>query len=438
MRFLNISQITVPENRQRRHFDEKRLEELREDILLRGLFHPLLCKNVTSEGATLVAGERRYRCLKELGASGKTIKFNGEELPLGQVPVVTLGEVSELEALEAEYSENAIRTDLTWQEQLAAKRMLHELRLKQTGGKQSVIDTATELLGGDKRATGAAVTRLQQELVVAQHLDDPEVASAPSIKDAAKIIEKRKRAEHHARLAQEFDLSASEHTLIRGDMRREIEKLPSGEFDVILTDPPYGIDADDFGEQATTTHDYDDSYEYWLSCIDALVDHSARITKPKAHAYIFCDIRRFDEISIKMQIAGWDVWHRPIIWSKGNGMLPRPHHCPKNTYECILYAIKGDRRVIKEGMPDVINVPADSRIERGAQKPVALYVDLLSRSANPGDKVVDLFAGTGVIFPAASQCRCVALGIERSGSAADVAQTRMMDKVTAVDPVLGI
>ena len=55
---------------------------------------------------------------------------------------------------------------------------------------------------------------------------------------------------------------------------------------------------------------------------------------------------------------------------------------------------------------------ADPNMSHGAQKPVALYIDLLKRSVKPGDVVFDPFAGSGTIFPAAHQAKVKAIGIE--------------------------
>jgi site-specific DNA-methyltransferase (adenine-specific) len=79
----------------------------------------------------------------------------------------------------------------------------------------------------------------------------------------------------------------------------------------------------------------------------------------------------------------------------------------------ILYAIKGNKPVTHI-YPDVIAVPSDEATYHGAQKPVALYENLLQRSVKPGDTILDSFAGSGTIFPAAHRFKCSAVGVEQS------------------------
>jgi site-specific DNA-methyltransferase (adenine-specific) len=77
----------------------------------------------------------------------------------------------------------------------------------------------------------------------------------------------------------------------------------------------------------------------------------------------------------------------------------------------ILYAIKGKKKT-NAIYPDVITTMADPGLTHGAQKPVALYADLLKRSVLAGSVILDSFAGSGTIFPAAQQFKCKAVGLE--------------------------
>jgi DNA modification methylase len=61
---------------------------------------------------------------------------------------------------------------------------------------------------------------------------------------------------------------------------------------------------------------------------------------------------------------------------------------------------------------DVIPSQADENMSHGAQKPVAVYQNLLQRSVRAGDIVLDTFAGSGTIFPAAQSMQVVAWACE--------------------------
>jgi hypothetical protein len=115
-----------------------------------------------------------------------------------------------------------------------------------------------------------------------------------------------------------------------------------------------------------------------------------------------------------MQLAGWYVFRTPLIAHKPNsGRVPLPTEGPRRQYETILYAIKGHKTVTSI-YSDVISTQAEGGFLLGAQKPVALFVDLLKRSVRPGDTVLDSFAGTGTTVEAAHQMKCTATVLEMS------------------------
>jgi len=90
----------------------------------------------------------------------------------------------------------------------------------------------------------------------------------------------------------------------------------------------------------------------------------------------------------------------------------------------VLYAIKGDKR-ITQLLPDVLLSQHDRSIERGAHKPVELYRDLLARSIEPGNAVIDPCAGSGPVFGAAAKLNCIATGIEIEAAAFGLCLSRL-------------
>lgn len=107
----DIDRIKVTNN-VRKHFDEKHLQELAENIKKVGILQPLIVRAIGKNGSTayeLVAGERRLRAAKLAG--------------LDVVPV-TVRELTDEEALEIQAFENLHRKDLGPIEEARAFKML--------------------------------------------------------------------------------------------------------------------------------------------------------------------------------------------------------------------------------------------------------------------------------------------------------------------------
>lgn len=424
MKLIPFESLVVPANRQRRDFDEVKLQKLATSIMSKGLFHAPVVRP-DGDVFNLVVGERRTRAIRSLSLIGVGFNYNDTFVPPGFFPIVLISDLDALALREAELEENTHRVDLSWQEQAEAIAELDALRREQacsTGASHTTRDTASEIQG--REAVGSEITKVTEALVISKHLDNPEVAKAKSSKEALKIIRKQAEAEHRAVLAANFNPIATPHTALHASCFDVAPKLPSNTFKVILTDPPYGIGADNFGDMAGTAHDYKDDKEYALKCYTLTAYEGFRVTQEKAHIYCFLDPRMWDEVSLVFTLAGWNVWPTPMIWNKLNGMLPKPEHGPRRTYEMILFATKGDMKVLKVG-PDILTYPLVTERDHGAQKPVPLYTDLLSRSAYPGDPVLDFFMGSGTIFPAANRLKLVATGIERVNASFNLALSRI-------------
>ena len=417
MQTIHESKIIVTPDRQRKEFDPQAMSELCEAITARGLMHPIVLRE-TPEGMVLVAGERRWRAIRDMRMLGGQLKFNGTIVPDGEIPYVTLGQLTPLQAEEAELEENLHRKDLTWQENAAAMAKLHSLRSRQAqaeGRVHTVADTALETKG---RSDGGYQAAVRKDLVVAKFLHIPEVAKAKTAEEAFKVIKRQEESQRNVALAAEVGktFTQSVHELHNTNCLSWMRAADENQFDVILTDPPYGMGADSFGDAAGKLggieHHYKDDYDHWKALMEEWCGLAYRVAKPQAHAYVFCDLDNFHELKRMMTQAGWWVTRTPFICTKPNsGRVPHPEHGPRRQWEMILYAIKG-KKPTTGIYPDVITTMADANMSHGAQKPVALYLDLLKRSVRPGDTVLDSFAGSGTIFPAAHQFKVKAVGIE--------------------------
>jgi len=411
-----LDDIIIPDNRMRRTFDEKRLKNLADSIHSKGLLHPPV---LHADGKTLLAGERRCRSLDLLRIRGESFHCNGIEYSDGRVPYLTIRDLDPILAREAELEENVIREDLSWQEKASAVAELHDLRKEQKaalGKPQTLQATASEILG--RVAMGNYVTQVSEATILAKHMKtDEEVAAAPDKKSALKIIKRKAEVERRKKLAAEVGDIISEHEVIHADALQYLPHIDTDSIDIIITDPPYGVDASGFGSMADARHDYQDGMEYSLECYLGLFEHASRICRPNSFMFVFLDIRHFQTFveSFVINLLGdWSVWPTPLIWHKANGMLPVPDKGPRRNYEAILYAYRGKRDWITPGTGDVIlDIPGIAKPEFGAQKPDDLYTYLLSRVYQPGDTVLDPFAGTGPVTRACSSLNCKAIAIEK-------------------------
>jgi site-specific DNA-methyltransferase (adenine-specific) len=431
VRYVQLSDIVVEAGRQREEFDATALGELRDSITSGvGLLHAPVVRSQDNR-LVLVAGERRLRAIADAYDLGMLIRYGGAVVPLGMVPVNEIGELSALERMEAEYEENMRRVDLNWQERAKATAALMELRSAQAAaaGKPLpvVAEIAQEVRGSSE---GINHTATRNEILITKHLADPEVAAAKTLAEAVKVVKKKEVAARNISLAEQYrpSLIASKHTVLNTDCLEWMKSAPDAKFDVILTDPPYGMGADEFGDSGQSTlgsHFYDDSYESWVKLIGVFAEQSFRLAKPDSHAYVFCDLDNFHELRDLMAFHGWKCFRTPLIWHKpANFRAPWPDKGPQRKYETCLYAIKGNRLVNKLA-PDVITVNTEENLGHPAQKPVALYLDLLSRSAQPGDQVFDPFGGTGPLIEAAHQLSCIATVIEKDKAAFGIAVSRL-------------
>ena len=429
-KYIKLSAITIAPDRQRKEFKEEELRTLAESIQTKGLFHPIVLR-VVGDSYILVAGERRLRAITDLWALSTPFNYDGVPVPPDSIPYASLADLSDFDIEEAELEENIQRTQLTWQERAAAHAKLHTLRTKQAESvgapTHTVALTALEVRGSSE---GIHQESTRREIILARHLDNPLVKSAKTAEEAFKALKKVETTAKHKELGAAVgrSFSADLHQVINGDSLEWMAEAAGEQFDVILTDPPYGMDADKFNDsngRITGTHEYEDSPELHAKILTVCAAQFYRLAKPQAHLYWFCDIDKFFEAREQFSKAGWNVFRTPFIWYKPLGMrAPWPDQGPHRQYETILYAVKGKREIVKL-RGDVIECNSDVNLGHSAQKPIPLLRELLSRSVFPGNSIFDPFVGTGSTVVAANEMKCRAVGIELSQASYGIAVGRL-------------
>lgn len=429
MSYLPIADVIILPNRQRKIFDEALVRELAQDIAKpHGLLHPIVLEN---DGRTLVAGERRLRAMGLLIQQGVRFNCAGRVVPEGHVPFTTLGELSRADLEEAQLSENVQRRDISWQEIVAARASLAELRQEQKVSKRAIAAEITRK--PESEVTPQDVQHyVTVPSILAEHLSNPKIAKQKSQSDAYKALARDMELDLLGTLGSRLDLDSSLHRCFHGDMREVISRgdIAPESIDCIITDPPYGVNAHIFGSQSSVSHEYDDSAGESSILYDTLFRVGAALCKPQAHIYAFCDIADWYHLTLLAQEHGWEPAPFPILWDKGHiGIAPNHTWLPRRSYETILYARRGGRPTTGLYEAIIKNIPPVDVKAHAAEKPVALYVELLRRSCINGETVLDPFAGSGPVFQAATKLKLTAIGIEKDKRYYDVCIERIANKL---------
>jgi site-specific DNA-methyltransferase (adenine-specific) len=179
-----------------------------------------------------------------------------------------------------------------------------------------------------------------------------------------------------------------------GDCFELLREVPDEFVDLVLTDPPYGIDYQSNRRVSREklpkfANDID------LSWVEPWVEQIHRVLKQNTHFYCFT---RFDTYPIFYNaISKLFKVKNCLIWVKnnhGSGDL-NGSYAPQS--EMIIFSVKGKRHLNGLRDSDVLecdNVPSAHRAH-ATQKPVELLRQLIEKSTGPEEIVLDPFAGTG-------------------------------------------
>jgi len=287
----------------------------------------------------------------------------------------------------------------------------------------AILKQVLEELGLD-----ASTGRHEHAQIIAENLHRPAVRAAKSATEAEKVLRKELERELLAEQRMRMGAKKSKHTLLHGDFLQLADTMPSKKYSVIITDPPYGINAGDFGvnvRNAMNTHGYTDTPTYAEALYTFLAEWSFKhFAADEAHIYVFHAIEYFQKWQELFHSVGWDVWPKPLIWYKHTGNIPKPDLGPRHDYEAILFANKGNMAVNAQ-FSDVIDIANIRDKRHAAEKPVEVYQNLLERSAIAGQEILDPFCGTGTVFEAAQNVGCVATGVELDEATLAIAQERI-------------
>lgn len=169
---------------------------------------------------------------------------------------------------------------------------------------------------------------------------------------------------------------ASDIQLFNMDCMEGLKNIPDKSIDLIITDPPYGMNfVSNHRKEKYKPIEGDNEFPLWI------FDEFNRIAKKGI--YIFCR---------------WDnLFHLPkpksfLCWVKNNWSMGDLQHEHGRQWEGICFYPKEEHEFIKR-IPDVIQIKRTGNNLHPTEKPSCLISVLLQ--ANKGNKVLDPFMGSG-------------------------------------------
>lgn len=215
-----------------------------------------------------------------------------------------------------------------------------------------------------------------------------------------------------------------EHRVICGDSTDPeiIEKLMNyKQADLLLTDPPYGINYVELKSKSHTSIENDDGSEESFDIISNCLLNACEHMHEKACIYAFC-AQGPDMLNMIASLHKSGLSYRQmLIWNKNGPNLGRSDYNYK--HEPILYGWKKTHKFYGLGdqKTSVWDYPKPQKSElHPTMKPVALLKNAIENSTEINMLVLDIFLGSGSTLIACEDTKRVCYGVEKDPHYVDI------------------
>ena len=262
-----------------------------------------------------------------------------------------------------------------------------------------------------------------------------------------------------------------------GDNLPILRSLPAGCVDLVYIDPPFnsgkqqartqirtvrdpqgdrtGFQGSTYRTEALATRQYDDWFEDYEGFIRPRLEEAYRILAPHGSLYFHIDYREVHYCKIWLDaLFGRDCFLNEIIWAYDYGGKPKNRWPAK--HDNILFYVKdpqqytfnvedidrepymapglvGPEKAARGKLPTdtwwytIVGTNSKERNGYPTQKPLGILNRIVRASSNPGDVVMDFFAGSGTLGES-----CLRLGrqfwlVDNNPQALETMQRRFAD-----------
>lgn len=356
------------------------VEAIAQSLSLNGQYRPIVVRAETRE---ILAGNHTWQAAKHLGWD--------------KVAVSLVFDLSDEEAKRIVLADNRY-SDLATYDNAALAELLTSLSDTQGTGYEP----------SDVEALLASLTALEAPTALTDPDDVPELPETPQ-----------------SRLGDVWQLGP--HRLLVGDATEDLSALMGDELaDLVLTDPPYNVDYEGgTGLKIQNDKLLDTDFRLML---EAAFGHASTVSKLGAATYIFHADSQRVHFQQAAESAGWSI-RQNLVWIKSSLVMGRQDY--QWQHEPILYGwLSGGAHNWYSDRKQTTVIEWDKPSKNAlhpTMKPVGLLQYLLSNSSQPGDIVLDMFAGSGSTLIACHGERRIARVVEIDPKYADVILRRYME-----------
>jgi site-specific DNA-methyltransferase (adenine-specific) len=274
--------------------------------------------------------------------------------------------------------------------------------------------------------------------------------------------------------------------ILQGDNATILPNLPDASFDLIYIDPPFNTGKTQSRTQISTVRDdngdrvgfqgkryrtirlgtqsYTDTFDDYLSFLEPRLLEAHRLLTETGSFFLHLDYREVHYAKVMLDgIFGRECFINEIIWSYDYGARATKRWSPK--HDNILWFAKDPERYTFR-YDDIDRIPymapglvGAEKAERGktptdcwwntivspngkektgypTQKPLTILERIVSVHSNPGDKLLDFFAGSGSFGEAAAKHGRDVTLVDVSDAAIEVMKKRLAPYLAGVEPIL--
>ena len=212
--------------------------------------------------------------------------------------------------------------------------------------------------------------------------------------------------------------------LLQGDCLELMKKIPDNSIDLIVTDPPYGINFISNYRKEKYNSIYNDKSLCWL---DDYVAEIYRILKNNTAVYCFCSWHNID--IFKSTFEKYFKIKNIIVWQKNNTSMGDLKGSYASKYEFVIYAHKGRRLLNGFRYADIIEAKRTMNKNHPTEKPVDLLELFIKNSSDENDVVFDGFMGSGSTGVACLNTKRNFVGMELDENYFNIAKERIDKKL---------